>query len=121
MAEVDYSLSKKVLNQLDGWVLEEESSELQDTEYNKMVSHQEVLSFYRVAEDYAHAYTLTSDDVELNETGLVLWTAGLLWNKYNIRTNNQLDETNVLGYGDKLIIQAKEIFKTSKEYNFYAY
>ena len=117
----DYTLSHEILNQLQGWVLTEEASTLSDMDYDNKVSNSEVLSFYDVAKEYAHAYTLTSEDEELNHTALVLWSAGLLWNKYNVRTNNQLDETNILGYGDKLIIQAKEMFKSSKSYNFYAY
>ena len=50
-----------------------------------------------------------------------MWTAGKLWQKYNVRTNNQEDDTNILGYGDKLVIQAKEILKPYKYYKMMVY
>lgn len=133
----------QTLLHLDGWILETDlNNNMTGAEYNKVINRDEVLNFYDVAYDYALSYTklqefptITSeteiDGEVIEETNLVkpistalyLWTAGLLWNKYNIRSNNQIDETNVsfFGFGDKLVIQAKEMLKSFKNYKFYAY
>ena len=113
-----------ILYKLDGWVLDDESSaELRSSEYNKKVKADELIHFYNLARDYACSYTQRDniDEVTVSETALILWASGLVWNKYDVRVNNQLDETNTLGYGDKLIVQAKEILKPYKSYSFQAY
>ncbi|WP_458454434.1 hypothetical protein [Methanobrevibacter sp.] len=134
----DDKIVEQILLKLDGWKLDTDITEdgLIDSQYNKSISSDEVLHFYNTAYNYALAYTglpvfptqtniindeEVTDLTDITYTALFLWTAGLLWEKYNIRTNNQLDETNPYGYGDKLIIQAKEILKPLKTYAFYAY
>ena len=138
----DETIIKQILMHLDGWVTEEDykKSNYTGAEYNKRISGEEVLNFYNIAYDYALVYTklkefptvtkIIEDDGEETEvselvkpisTAIYMWSAGLLWNKYNIRVNNQIDETNTLGFGDKLVIQAKEMLKSYKDYQFYAY
>ena len=139
----DEKIISQILLHLDGWILDTDLTEtMTGAEYNKIVQVDEVLSYYDVAYNYALAYTKRDDfptitsEIIINEetveetnfikpisTALYLWCAGLLWNKYNIRSNNQIDETNssFFGYGDKLIIQAKEMLKSFKNYKFYAY
>lgn len=115
---------KQVLLKLDGWELAtEENIEYEDFDVNKIISSEEILDFYTDAMDYALSYTQqpSFDNIIVGVTPVIFWTAGLIWNKYNIRTNNQLDDTNILGYGDKLIIQAKEMLKPYKLYNFHAF
>lgn len=124
------TIIKEVLLKLDNWVVtnidndedlnESNSLELDEMDYNKEVSSEEILHFYDVAENYALSYTQLTDfsDVPISDTAIIFWTAGLLWKKYDIRPNDQIDETYPIGYGDSLIIQAKEMLKPYKKYNF---
>ena len=139
----DAEIIKQILYHLDGWKTDEEieaNDELTDMDYNKVIPAEEVLHFYNVAYNYALSYTgLTSfptittvttideEPVEITEispqvlNGIFMWSAGLLWRKYDIRSNDQIDDTMTIGYGDQLVIQAREILKTIKGYSFYAY
>lgn len=124
------TIIKEVLFKLDSWVVtnidndedldENISIELDEMDYNKKVSSEEILHFYDVAENYALSYTQLPDfsNVPISDTAIILWTAGLLWRKYDVRPNDQVDETYPIGYGDSLIIQAKEMLKPYKKYNF---
>lgn len=124
------TIIKEVLFKLDNWVVENidkdgdlnqsHSLEYDDMDINKKVSSDEILHFYEVAKNYALSYTQLTDftNVPISDTALILWTAGLLWRKYDVRPNDQIDETYPIGYGDSLIIQAKEMLKPYKKYNF---
>lgn len=124
------TIIKEVLFKLDNWVVENTdnandldenvSSEYNDMDFNKKVSSDEILHFYNVAMNYALSYTQLTDfsNVPISDTALIMWTAGLLWRKYDIRPNDQIDESISIGYGDSLIIQAKEMLKPYKKYNF---
>ena len=124
------TIIKEVLFKLDNWVVENidkdgdlnqsHSVEYDEMDYNKKVSSEEILHFYDVAKNYALSYTQLTDfnNVPISDTALILWTAGLLWRKYDVRPNDQIDETYSIGYGDSLIIQAKEMLKPYKKYNF---
>ena len=126
----DETIIKEVLLKLDNWIvvnidsdedlIESNSLELDEMDYNKKVSSEEILHFFDVATNYALSYTQLPDftDVPISDTAIILWTAGLLWRKYDIRPNDQVDETYPIGYGDSLIIQAKEMLKPYKKYNF---
>lgn len=124
------TIIKEVLLKLDNWVVENidkdgdlietNSIEYDDMDFNKKVTDEEILHFYDVATDYALSYTQLTDfnEVPISDTALILWTAGLLWRKYDVRPNDQIDETYSIGYGDSLIIQAKEMLKPYKKYSF---
>ena len=124
------TIIKEVLFKFDSWIVEDidntedliesNSVEYDDMDYNKKVSTEEILNFFDVAENYALSYTQLSDfsNVPISDTALILWTAGLLWRKYDVRPNEQIDESYPIGYGDSLIIQAKEMLKPYKKYNF---
>ena len=126
----DETIIKEVLFKLDNWVVENidkdgdlnqsHSLEYDEMDYNKKVSDEEILDFFKVANDYALSYTQLTDfsNVPISDTALILWTAGLLWRKYDVRPNDQIDDTYPIGYGDSLIIQAKEMLKPYKKYNF---
>ena len=131
----DNEIIDSVLVHLQGYVVESDEP-ISDLEYDKKVSSDEVLSFYRITTSYVKSYinqselpTVTEivEDEEIEVTdpivldALSMWTAGRLWQKYNVRTNNQEDETNILGFGDKLVIQAKEILKPYKYYKMDVY
>lgn len=127
----DETIIEEVLFKLDGWIVsnidnandldESNSLECEDMDYNKKVTEDEILHFYEVATNYALSYTQLSNFscVPESDTALILWTAGLLWRKYDIRQNDQVDETYPIGYGDSLIIQAKEMLKPYKIYKDY--
>lgn len=126
----DEVIIQEVLFKLDKWIISDvdnnttldeiQSTEYNDLDYNKKVSSEEILDFYKVAQDYALSYTQLPDfnNVPIIDTALILWTAGLLWRKYDVRPNDQIDESYTIGYGDSLIIQAKEMLKPYKKYNF---
>lgn len=126
----DETIIKEVLFKLDNWVVknvdedddlyETNSLECDDMDFNKKVTDEEILHFHQVAINYAKSYTQLSDfsNVPISDTALILWTAGLLWRKYDVRPNDQIDESYSIGYGDSLIIQAKEMLKPYKKYNF---
>ena len=131
----DNEIIDSVLVHLQGYVVESDEP-ISDLEYDKKVSSDEVLSFYRITTSYVKSYinqselpTVTEivEDEEIEVTdpivldALSMWTAGRLWQKDNVRTNNQEDETNILGFGDKLVIQAKEILKPYKYYKMDVY
>lgn len=124
------TIIKEVLFKLDNWVVDNidndgdleqtHSEEYDEMDINKKVTSEEILHFYEVAKNYAQSYTQLTDftNVPISDTALILWTAGLLWRKYDVRPNDQIDETYSIGYGDSLIIQAKEMLKPYKKYNF---
>ena len=118
-------LVKKVLLHLQGYMIESdiENNEYSDLDFDKEVTSEEILSFFDVATNYAISYL---NRAELPSNSIVteavcMWTAGLIWNKYDIRVNNQEDETNTFGFGDKLVIQAKEMLKPFKYYKMVVY
>ena len=117
---------QQTLLYLDNWILEEDiTSETTTMDYNKKVSRQEVLDYFNTATNYAISYTQNNDitGIDICNTALCLWTAGLLWSKYNQNISNNLDETNAnpFGYGDKLVIQAKQILKPYMKYTLQTY
>ena len=126
----DETIIKEVLFKLDNWVVknvdedddlyENNSLECDDMDFNKKVTDEEILHFHQVAINNAKSYTQLTDfsNVPISDTALILWTAGLLWRKYDVRPNDQIDESYSIGYGDSLIIQAKEMLKPYKKYNF---
>ena len=125
----------EVLLHLQGYVTDSDST-LTDLDYDKMTSSEEVLQFYRICQSYALSYLnrrefptviIIEDDTEVEvcdptvETGVRMWTAGKLWNKYNVRVNNNEDDTNTFGYGDKLVVQAKEMLKPFRYFKVVVY
>ena len=119
------TLVENVLLKLDGWVLKTDvdSENLSDMEYNKAIDEEEILHYYNLTVDYAKTYTGNYDIefIPVAVSAITMWCAGLLWKKYNVRSNDQIDETFTVGYGDSLIIQAKEMLKPYKNYGFYVY
>lgn len=123
----DNEIVEQVLLKLDGWVLDTAivEDELTDLDYNKTITQKEILDFYNDAVEYIASYLQRTDteNIPVYDTAVVFWTAGLIWEKYNVKKDSQLDETNPnpWGYGDKLIIQAREMLKPYKSYSFVAF
>lgn len=94
------------------------------TEYadnpNKKVSSSEIEQFYDVAlnKAYVHCNRLNVEDLneveeEIFVKGVCLLTASDLWNKYNIRVNNEdMEDTYVQSYGGLLYKQAINILNS---------
>ena len=85
------------------------SQELQ-TKANKVITRAECKLFYEETLDMAYMHTnrLNIDDLTVVEArvfirGVCKWTASNLWNKYNIRVNNEdMEDTYVQSYGGLL-------------------
>ena len=134
----DNTIIDKVLAHLQGYVLESkvDKDDLTDLDYDKKISSYEILTFYEIASSYALSYLnrtefptrlkkVENSEVEaidpIVNNAVCMWTAGKIWQKYNVRVNNNEDDTNTLGYGDKLVIQAKEMLKPYKYFNMKVY
>lgn len=116
-----------IIANLDGWVIETETenenesesdqdinpfmttSELQQ-KANKVITRAECRIFYEEALDmtYMHTNRLNIEDLTEIEARTFIravckWTASNLWNKYNIRVNNEdLEDTYIQSYGGLL-------------------
>ena len=126
---VTYSsdIEKMILSNLDGWVIEatspsgnsnEEDTEINpfmtraelQTKANKVIASTECQVVYEETLDMAYMHTnrLNIDDLGEVETRAFIrsvckWTASNLWNKYNIRVNNEdMEDTYVQSYGGLL-------------------
>ena len=140
--DVTYSrdIEKMIIANLDGWVIEKPvtntnddstddnatgginpfmtSTELKE-KANKVITSTECKIFYEEALDKALMYTnrLNIDDLNPLETrsfirAVCKWAASNLWNKYNIRVNNEdMEDTYVQSYGGLLYKSALDGLK----------
>ena len=87
---------------------------------NKLVKDTEVEKFYYQSFDKALSYCnrwnvddLSQTELDLFLKGVCLLTASDLWNKYNIRVNNEdMEDTYVQSFGGLLYKQAVMILKS---------
>lgn len=125
------NIQNQILSNLDGWIIEtipestDESTENNDVnpfmtadefnqKANKVITSTECQLFYEETLDNAFLYTnrLNIDDLSEMEARIFIravckWTASNLWNKYNIRVNNEdLEDTYVQSYGGLLYSSA---------------
>jgi len=127
--EYNETIEKGILDWLDGWILinpktetDDDSDEIQnmldETEYdellvNKKITSSQLQSFWKKADKIVNRFigpipeSTYLDSMEIEE-GIILWCAGLIWNKHNLKVYNQEDETSSTGYGDKLINDARK-------------
>ena len=85
------------------------STEIEDKP-NKRITDNECRLFYEEALDQSYMHTnrlniddLTSVEARMFIRGVCKWTASNLWNKYNIRVNNEdMEDTYVQSYGGLL-------------------
>lgn len=116
-----------ILDYLQGWIITTETNNnynlngeinpLLDTNekfnFDKKITEDELKRFFQKAIKQVKSYTnrpYILNDPSVYEA-INCWCAGLLWRKYNIRSRDNIDETNTLGYGDELIIKAKQSLK----------
>lgn len=86
---------------------------------NKIITDTECRLFYEEALDLAYMHTnrlniddLTSVEARVFIRGVCKWAASNLWNKYNIRVNNEdMEDTYVQSYGGLLYKSALNILK----------
>lgn len=132
---VEYTedIENQILSHLDGWVISTEPQPTNDEvepfitdvatyvdNPNKRVKSTEVESFYNLALQKAYVYCtrLNVDDLspieeEIFIKGVCLLAASDLWNKYNIRVNNEdLEDTYVQSYGGLLYKQSINILNS---------
>lgn len=112
-----------ILNYLDGWILDDDA-EANRLDYNKKVNRDELEQYYITALAYARAYLGYNETDNIGEHLLLfiyMWTAGLIYKKYDVRPNDLIDETYPVGYGDQLIITAKSGLTPYKKYQFTAW
>ena len=116
----DEKIIQKVLQYLDDYKLDDDQDTL---DYNKKVNRNEILRLYSTVTSEVISYLDTDEhqDTPLIFDFTCMWTAGELWRKYNVRVNDQLDESYPVGYGDQLIISAKAALKPFKKYRFTAF
>lgn len=122
---IDENVQKAILNKLQGYITttqrDESGNTITEMEYDNVITPEEIEDFYLQALFQSCGYCyLTNFPLEtptepgiMNkqfEQGVILWTAGLIWRKYDIRANDQIEETGsyVISYGDQLIIDAKK-------------
>ena len=123
---VTYSsdIENQIISNLDGWKIEDATvtensnedinpfmtnAEL-ETKANKVITSTECQLCYEETLDnaYMHTNRLNIDDLSEIEARTFIravckWTASNLWNKYNIRVNNEdLEDTYVQSYGGLL-------------------
>lgn len=129
MNDITYTstIEDMIIANLDGWVIEDPSTNNEDdnntggvnpfmtstelkSKANKVITSKECQLFYEETLDMAlmHTNRLNIDDLNKVETRAFIravckWTASNLWNKYNIRVNNEdLEDTYVQSYGGLL-------------------
>ena len=129
---VSYSstIENQIISNLDGWRIEDDTtSEAVETDdsvnpfmtadefnhkANKVITKTECRLFYEetLENAFMHTNRLNIDDLSEVESRIFIravckWTASNLWNKYNIRVNNEdLEDTYVQSYGGLLYSSA---------------
>lgn len=86
---------------------------------NKKITDNECRLFYEETLDQAYMHTnrlniddLTSVEARMFIRGVCKWTASNLWNKYNIRVNNEdMEDTYIRSYGGLLYSSAMKILQ----------
>lgn len=126
MSDMEESTLNSILNKLQGYITEEqrEDDNITEMEYDNVISKEEVEKFYGQAlfQSLSYCYLVNfptevifiegEEVVVMNrqfKEGVILWCAGLIWRKYDIRANDQVEEEGYsVSYGDQLIIDAKK-------------
>lgn len=128
-------IGKKIVALLDGWQISEFEeydikSNTQDpfltnepVRPNKIITHNELETFYdnAVVKSLMYIVRTNVDDfsnveVKMLNTGICYIAASDIWNKYNIRVNNEdMTDTYIQSYGGLLYNQGLKILDTFLE------
>ena len=131
--EYNENIGKQIIGHLDGWVMvstvtEEvetvepfinDITDFQQKNSNKKITDKEVQDFFNICLDKALLYCNRWNIDDLSEVeegvfirGVCLWAASDLWNKYNIRVNNEdMEDTYIQSYGGLLYKQSMLVLK----------
>ena len=136
--DVTYSsdIENWIISNLDGWVIQTSSHtgntdnntgginpfmtvEELEVKANKIITSTECQAIYEETLDMAYMHTnrlniddLTSVEARIFIRAVCKWTASNLWNKYNIRVNNEdLEDTYVQSYGGLLYKSALKMLQ----------
>ena len=134
--EYNETIREQIIGNLDGWEVilppDDVGSGSRDVEAfitdindytnkpNKKVRDEEVEKFYYQSFDKALSYCnrwnvddLSQTELDLFLKGVCLLAASDLWNKYNIRVNNEdMEDTYIQSYGGLLYKQAMNVLHT---------
>ncbi|AMK16319.1 hypothetical protein [Methanobrevibacter olleyae] len=126
---------KNIINRLQGYIIVTNHDDplLEDMDYDNAITIEELELFYHQAllESLGYCYLIDYPTEEIYENGetitrmnqqfqeaVSLWCSGLIWRKYDIRINDNIDESVTIGYGDSLIISAKQLLNPFKNIQF---
>ena len=121
---ISEKIQKAILNMLQGYITtnqRDNEENITEMEYDNVITEDEIEAFYSQSLSqccsYCHLINFpietVDNEVVMNrqfEQAVILWTAGLIWRKYDIRATDNIEETGsyVISYGDQLIIDAKK-------------
>lgn len=121
---VSERIQKAILNNLQGYITtaqRDAAENITEMEYDNVITEEELELFYNqsLSQCCNYCYLVNfpvetiNNEVEMNrqfEQAVILWAAGLIWRKYDIRANDNVEEVGsyVISYGDQLIIDAKK-------------
>ena len=122
---IEERVQKSILNKLQGYITtsQRDSAEnITEMEYDNAISEEEIEDFYYQSLSqclsYCYLVNFPTETIENNvvimnrqfENAVILFAAGLIWRKYDIRANDNVEEVGsyVISYGDQLIIDAKK-------------
>lgn len=122
----------RILMHLHGWKIEDHKERVEyatswlerDVERDEMetiqtITHRELELFFNRTKRLVISYLWFDyfpDIPEVHES-LCMWTAGLIWKKYNVKEHELIDGTNPYGYGDQLINHAKKNINNYRRIN----
>lgn len=123
----DSDIENQIISNLDGWKIEDDTNAAEnsnedtdinpfmtteelETKANKVITSTECQLCYEETLDNAYMHTNRLNIEDLTEIeartfirAVCKWTASNLWNKYNVRVNNEdLEDTYVQSYGGLL-------------------
>lgn len=119
----DEQIIKEVLLYLDTWVINDEINDaINESPYmteselhrqaNKYIGSEEIISFFNNTKDEYVLRTKHQNDDILFEKIICIIVAGRLWNKYNINTTTEDEESTFIdNYGKKLILQGEKAIR----------
>jgi len=131
--EYNEEIQNQILSHLDGWAVStvteetetvepfiDDIADFQEKNCNKRVSSSEVRNFFYISFDKALLYcnrldinNFSTAEKDFFLRGVCLLAASDLWNKYNIRVNNEdMEDTYVQSYGGLLYKQAMNILNS---------
>ena len=125
---VDNNVKTGVLNLLQGYITTSDRANdesLTEMDYNNVITDEELELFYANALNQCLNYcnlvnfpieSIVEDDNTVSvvmdrlfQNSVILYCAGIIWRKYDIRANDQIEEGGYsISYGDQLIIDAKK-------------